>query len=353
MSADREVAATNTEPVGVAAAVGDGAVRARHASEGTSRTDAPTPSATHAVTGAATPAASALALCANCGAPILGHYCARCGQRVEHAVHSLSHFVREVAEDLTHADSRLWRTLQALLFKPGYLTSEFLAGRRVKYLPPLRLYLVLSLFFFLVAAVNNRHVTLKIISESDDEISFPAVAQPLPSGEDRRQHAEKVCAKLLYSGPWSAVLMPALRTGCQNAVEDDGRSLREAFFHNLPRAIFLMVPILAAAMQPLYRRQRRYYVEHLLFLLHNHAFVFLWLGLFVLITLVIPIEAVASTLSFVFGLYIPYYYYRSMRQVYGEGTARTLRKLTVLSLAYLITAGFVLVATSMYSVLVQ
>ncbi|HWW80538.1 MAG TPA: DUF3667 domain-containing protein [Steroidobacteraceae bacterium] len=330
MSADREVAATNIEPAVAAAATG-----------------APV------VSGVATPRASAPVLCANCGVPLSGHYCSNCGQRVEHAVHSLSHFLGEVAEDLTHADSRLWRTIGALLFKPGYLTQEFLAGRRVKYLPPLRLYLVLSLFFFLIATANNRHVTLKIISGGDDDISIPAVAQPLQPGEDRRQHAEKVCAKLRYDGPWQSLLLPALRTGCQNAVEDDGRSLREDFFHNLPRAIFVMVPILAAAMKPLYRRQRRYYVEHLLFLLHNHSFVFLWLGLFVLITLVIPIEAVASTLAFVFGIYIPFYYYRSMRQVYGEGTGRTLGKFAVLSLAYLVTAGLVLVATGLYSVLVQ
>ena len=316
MSADREVAATNIEPV-------------------------PTPDVAHA--------AGAPSLCANCGASLSGRYCARCGQRVEHAVHSLSHFHREVAEDLTHADSRLWRTIAALLFKPGYLTREFLAGRRVKYLPPLRLYLVLSLFFFLMVAINNSHAGLKIISAG----GFPAASQPLQPTEERRQHAEKACAEISDDGPWSSVLSGALRKGCQKAVEDDGHSLREAFFHNLPRAIFLMVPILAAAMKPLYGGQRRYYVEHLLFLLHNHAFVFLWLGLFVLTELAIPIEAVDSTLAFVFCLYIPYYYYRSMRQVYGEGTGRTLGKFTVLSLAYLITAGFVLVATSLYSVLVQ
>ena len=90
MSADREVAETNIEPADAVAA-----------------------------------AASTPVLCANCGALLSGHYCARCGQRVEHAVHSLSHFLREVAEDLTHADSRLWRTIGALLFKPGYLTREF------------------------------------------------------------------------------------------------------------------------------------------------------------------------------------------------------------------------------------
>src|SRR5512140_1528243 len=91
--------------------------------------------------------------CANCGAPVASRYCGECGQRVEHAIHSVRHFMLEVAEDLTHADSRLWRTMGALLFKPGFLTAEFLAGRRVSYLPPLRLYLVLSVVYFLITGL--------------------------------------------------------------------------------------------------------------------------------------------------------------------------------------------------------
>src|SRR5262245_28998138 len=105
------------------------------------------------------PAASAVGpaaapACANCGAAVPGKFCGRCGQRLEHEMHSVVHFVREATEDLTHADSRLWSTLRALLFRPGFLTREFIAGRRVRYLPPLRLYLVLSVLFFLIAAVQ-------------------------------------------------------------------------------------------------------------------------------------------------------------------------------------------------------
>src|SRR5579871_610101 len=84
------------------------------------------------------------ALCANCGATVTGHFCANCGQKNENPLHSLWHFVGEATEDLTHADSRVWITIGALLFKPGFLTLEFLAGRRVRYLPPIRLYLVMS-----------------------------------------------------------------------------------------------------------------------------------------------------------------------------------------------------------------
>src|SRR5690349_16288868 len=59
------------------------------------------------------------AICANCGAVVSGEFCSRCGQRRAHAMHSVLHFSSEVLEDLTHADSRLWSTIVALLFKPG------------------------------------------------------------------------------------------------------------------------------------------------------------------------------------------------------------------------------------------
>src|SRR5436190_18919279 len=79
-------------------------------------------------------------VCANCGAPLAGEYCTECGQRHEPHVHSVTHFAAEALESITHADSRLWRTLWFLLAKPGRLTLEFFAGHRVSYLPPVRLY---------------------------------------------------------------------------------------------------------------------------------------------------------------------------------------------------------------------
>src|SRR6516225_4826461 len=115
-------------------------------------------------------ARAASAQCENCGAVVSGRYCAACGQRVEPPLHSLWHFTKTATEDLTHADSRLWRTLGALLFRPGYLTREFLAGRRARYLPPVRLYLVISVLFFLWASATPAGpVIISFGAESDED----------------------------------------------------------------------------------------------------------------------------------------------------------------------------------------
>jgi hypothetical protein len=355
MSTDREVvtAVSGESPATASALVAATGGLAIPAAAAPAVLEAPAVGATHA------PAIHPPATCTNCGATVSGHYCASCGQRAGHAVHSLWHFMSEIAEDLTHADSRLWQTLKALLFKPGFLTCEFLAGRRARYMPPFRLYLVTSVLFFLILAFNG---TINVQTQSlaqlqsqatakEDKEELKALAEkyPLLAGE---KTGEKACANLNYNGPWKERVQPTLRESCLRVVSDHGHGVREAFLHNLPKAFFLLLPILALVMKPLYRRPPRYFVEHLLLLLHNHAFAFLTLGLFLVADMLVPSDAVTDLLLFAIGLSIPYYYYRGMRRVYREGTARTLGKLAVLSLAYWVLAGLVLVATAIYSVLV-
>ena len=106
-------------------------------------------------------------------------------------------------------------------------------------------------------------------------------------------------------------------------------------------------------MLPLYRRPRRYYIEHLLFFLHAHAFLFLLLGLFVIAARIVPSAMLVSSVGLAVTCGIPCYYFIAMRRVYGQSRGRTLGKLLVLSLAYLIMSLFILVATAVYSVLAQ
>jgi hypothetical protein len=91
--------------------------------------------------------------CANCNALLSGRYCSSCGQRADTQAHSLGHFLGEATELLTHADSRVWATLWPLLARPGFLTREYFSGRRARYLQPFRLYLIMSVLFFVLSAV--------------------------------------------------------------------------------------------------------------------------------------------------------------------------------------------------------
>jgi hypothetical protein len=293
--------------------------------------------------------------CENCGNEVRQRYCGACGQRFDPPLHSLWHFSQIATEDLTHADSRVWRTLWALLFKPGHLTREFLAGRRARYLPPVRLYLVLSVVFFLAAsAVRTPFTVLSLDADPPKRKALPAnpvneggpPATPLP-GETPEQRADRACADANYNGPFPSVLQ-RFRQGCRKTVMDDGRELQTQFLHNIPRAMFIFLPLLAAVMMLMYWRSRHYYVEHLLLFVHNHALVFLVATLALLLS---GLTERIPALKFAIFLYFVWYMYRSMRVVYQQGRALTLSKLVVLSFFYLVFAALMLAATSLYSVL--
>ncbi|MDH3751164.1 MAG: DUF4286 family protein, partial [Gammaproteobacteria bacterium] len=94
--------------------------------------------------------------CLNCGARLRGQYCGGCGQRSRSRLISLWELISDAFGDLLEIDSRLWQTLIPLLIRPGRLTHDYLQGRRARYMPPFRMYLVLSLLFFVVAFFDPR-----------------------------------------------------------------------------------------------------------------------------------------------------------------------------------------------------
>jgi hypothetical protein len=305
---------------------------------------------------AAAPGGAPVARCDNCGAPVPGRYCGVCGQRLEPPLHSLWHFAKVATEDLTHADSRVWRTLAALLFKPGYLTREFLAGRRARYLPPVRLYLALSVVFFIWFSATHQKMTVLQLDTPRSAGSGAAVAPgrheygpmaPAQPDESPQQRAERVCPDLSHQGPWQDSILRRVTHACRLVVLDEGRSVRAAFLHNAPRAMFLFLPLLAAGMMLLYRWPRHYYVEHLLVFVHNHAFVFLLLLLAAGVSALLPVAD--RWVRFAVCVYIPWYVYRSMRVVYGQGRWLTFGKLLLLSLFYLVSGALMLALTIAYS----
>jgi hypothetical protein len=313
------------------------------------------PAPVPATTAVAAPLAAAPVPCENCGAPVAGRYCGVCGQRREAPVHSLWHFTRLATEDLTHADSRLWYTLRALLFKPGHLTREFLNGRRARYLPPVRLYLVLSVVFFLIAgAVQTKFAVVEI---DDKPTAGTAARVRNPEGlrealqpktdETPQQRADRVCADANYDGPWAGTLRPLVQKVCRKSIADNAH-VQEALMHNMPRAMFIFLPLIAGLMMLMYWRPRHYYVEHLLLFVHNHALVFLVLGVVLLLD---KLVAEVPALKFAVFLYLTWYMYRSMRVVYGQGRVLTMSKLALLAFFYLVFASLMLAATSIYSVL--
>ena len=122
--------------------------------------------------------------CHNCDAPLVGPYCAECGQR-HHADldPSLRELAHEAGEELLHWDGKLVETIKLLLLAPGRLTREYLEGRRARYLSPLRLYLTCSVLFFFVMALVPRQGDLGIATTSEKTASGRVVHRELTRAE--------------------------------------------------------------------------------------------------------------------------------------------------------------------------
>jgi hypothetical protein len=319
-------------------------------------------------------------VCANCHAGLTGEYCAACGQRHEPHVHSVRHFAGEAFESISHADSRLWRTLAYLLFRPGFLTREFFRGKRVSYLPPFRLYLVISVLFFLVIGTpENGSAVIDTGTPAERSAALEAAAEELEGhkiAESLRKRAEEEAAKAKEPKPFEAPKPPGLQRAnavtefckefegpvpedneryagvqrmCAKIKEDSGADLLRSVVQNIPRAMFVFLPLLALVMKLMYWRPKRYYVEHLLFLIHNHAFVFLVLGLLALAGRVPVVKEYMGWPSLAAWIYMGWYMYRGMRNVYGQSRGRTVAKYFALGFAYTVAAGIVLLLTMLYA----
>jgi hypothetical protein len=306
-------------------------------------------------------------VCSNCGTPLSGEYCVACGQRHEPHIHSMAHFAGEAFESITHADSRLWRTMWFLLAKPGRLTREFFDGRRAAYLPPFRLYLVISLAFFLIGPSEDSRVAIKDaetlelagsgeIRDLDGDTLVNKDGNALINRKKsdgvntvRVQGLSDFCREFIHLPDSDNAARDSLRDNCKKIAEGDGRDLGRNFLHNLPRAMFVFLPALALVMWLLFWKPRRFYVEHLLFLVHNHAFVFLAFSILLLLGR-IPFVGDWIGWGWALGLlYISWYLYRAQRVVYGQARGLTVSKYAFLLITYVATAGAMFLLTLIYT----
>jgi hypothetical protein len=313
------------------------------------------------------PAARAPVTCLECGAAVAGAYCARCGQSA--AVHVLS--MKEVAGDVTHSllhlDSRVWRTLRLLVLRPGELTREFIAGRHQRYLPPFRLYLAISILFFALSALlpdstifgvdaERRPATAPGTTGVPDELARELKAEGIDTARlEAATQAGTQCRFEVFESPAFDSFEQAMQRACLKMQADGGRQLWERFASTAPKLMFLFLPLMAGVARLFYWRPRRLYAEHLVLFLHNHAFLFMQLGVVEILgnlaSLRLPFIGVLGFVNFLLFLYLLHYIFRSMRVVYGEGRLETTLKFVAITLIYLVLLGVTMLAGMVYSML--
>jgi hypothetical protein len=317
--------------------------------------------------------------CTNCGSDLNGAYCSACGQRAVAHSHSVLGLISEAAEVLTHADSSLWRTLRPLLFQPGILTQRYLQGRRVSYLSPFRLYILLSVIFFMVFAVTGPVSTRPTPSKpaeaqaskssgpsGEHTIGLPAGSAPATPSELARpsqsqvvaainaestvdpQDFAKLCSSSVGNMPGPDWIRRPFISACVKSHADQTRELGRDFVHNLGRAMFVFLPVLALLLTCLYPGAGHHFVDHLLLLVHDQACVFLVMSVYLLLVHWIPSSTATTLLTISVACYFAWYFYESLRRVYGEQWLRTLAKFSTLALGYVVCAVAMVFLTALY-----
>lgn len=279
--------------------------------------------------------------CPNCGAVADRRFCASCGQEQKDFHVSFFRLIRDFLGDTLTFDSRLFRSLYPLVRRPGFLTREFIEGRRERYIPPLRLYLFISIVFF--ALMNTLMGGMEFTAQFDGmEPAQPGEARsgepdtaegdPPPAGDPETEF-EVFGRDIAGESP----LGQRLQENAERVKQSPALFIRN-LLENVPLMMFLMLPVYALLLRVLYPLADFVYMEHLVFSLHVHALYFLvFIAQMVLGAWIRPAAAPEVDLGILqpaLGTYLFFYVAFAMRRVYRQPWWATILKFLVLGLAY-------------------
>ncbi len=354
-------------------------------------------------------AAPPLTHCENCGTALTGPFCAQCGQPAIDYRRSLGSLLTDAADAFFNFDARFFQSFGLLLFKPWRLTNEFIEGKRARHVHPLRVYLIASVTFFLVINLISRNSHLQSAPESDKTGDAPELAVPVVPLRPAAQPASPT--PLVVAPPGSPATAtpghsffsinvnpsPAARPGISfnrakppavagstdrkvffeeldqqknippfwrwvearakekiGPTGDRGDLFLKALIQNIAPMVLCCIPLFALVLKILYIFKRRFYIDHLIFALHTHAFVFLSTVLIIGIGFLLtwkapaPLTPLACTLL---GLAVFVQLLIAIRRVYRQNWFATLFKFVLGSFIYSILLGFAFVITAAVTLL--
>jgi hypothetical protein len=335
--------------------------------------------------------------CENCGAPLTGHYCAQCGQAAIDYRRSFRHVIADVLDSFLNWDSKFFATIALLIFKPWRLTNEFLAGKRVRYVNPLRLYLLASILFFFAVNYGARDLRFEpgklgpkdraeleadlkkgdlppaarekleaLLQESSPPPdSSPSTNAPSPapnppspppasSTEKQTKKYGKIGERPFVAFDQAKSTTPFERWIEARAKEKMGEHGTKmglfiaTLFSNLPYMMLCCIPLFAFVLKILYIRRHIFYIDHLIYALHIHTFAYTGIMLIVLATIGLnraaPGPIAGWTIALLWIAFVMQVFL-SIRYVYRQGWFISTLKFFTGGVVYLVVLLVALAAT--------
>ncbi|MBS1772478.1 MAG: DUF3667 domain-containing protein [Bacteroidetes bacterium] len=299
--------------------------------------------------------------CLNCGAQVTGRYCANCGQENVEPKQTFGHLLTHFFNDITHFDGKFFVTAKTLLFKPGFLSEEYLKGRRMKYLDPVRMYLFISAAFFITFFAVNK--STEFVTRESDPLKYYLTDSVLKSKE--AEHFKGFTSFTIqgkkiwllnvdsmhrfgmkyYDSVQKTLPTKFKSSGIERYFEEKLVAIwpvyladrynfmdkvNEKFYHSLSKIVFISLPFFALFLYLLYIRRRKelYFVSHVIFSLHCYCVVFiLWFFILLLNNKYYQAPDIVSIIAVsLIAILSIVYFYLAMKRFYKQGWFKTLIK---------------------------
>jgi len=287
--------------------------------------------------------------CPNCGTEFNDdyNYCPTCGQENKPLHLDFKLFAKDYFSVAFLIDTKIFQTLKLLLFKPAELTKAFLEGKRMSYLPPIRLYLVVSLIYFTILAIPH----FSNDDDTEEEYFYTEDAELDRQDEIKDSLALDSLIRVTENRddvPLMDRFEILMLQKSEKVYTPEGQN---AFVRNMRKYIstglFLFIPVNALLLFILFRRRRPYYIQHLIFVLHLQTAIFLYFIFFNIINIFYD-SAVFTLLRLLFGFVLGFIWFK---RFYGYRGAKGLLLYSVYWFAFAILFALLFTVIAVISLL--
>lgn len=257
--------------------------------------------------------------CENCGQEVLLRFCPNCGQENVETRQSFHYLFTHFIEDLTHYENGFWKAIKYLLFSPVTLTKTYLEGKRKKFIAPVKLFIFINFVFFLLYGV------IKVDSKEEESLNIRT--------SEQNKKLARLDLEIEKDDEFYFFQEKIDNLNKKYTPEEIVDKLREQFKHQLPKALFIYLPIFAFLTWLFHNKKKWWYFEHGIFTFHYFSSLLLLLliartlnYLFVKLGL----HQIDDVFDVIVFIYIVVLFYKSIHQMYHESKWTTFWKATLL-----------------------